>query len=327
MMRLPKFVYHAPTSVDEAGRILAGEGTAARVVAGGTDLYPNMKRGHQLPAVLVSLRRIPKITGISGTPETGLRIGACTSLTQLGSHPAVKSGYAALASAVLSISTPILRNMGTIGGNLCLDTRCNYYNQNYEWRRAIHFCMKCDGSICWVAPSSKTCLAINSSDTAPLLAALGGRVLLISTRGERELAIKDLYNLDGIDYLNKRPDEILTEILLPPAGGWIASYRKLRRRGSFDFPVLGVAAVLWKEPDGRIRDAKIYLNAVASAPLEAKEAETCLVGRKLDTETIREAARLAAEMAKPVDNADFGIAWRKRMARVFTERALNDLKE
>ena len=325
MMRLPKFSYHAPATVAEAVRILAGEGPTARVVAGGTDLYPNMKRRHQTPRTLVGLRAIRELRGISGNPESGLRLGPCLSLTEVSENPMVREGYPEVAAAVNLISTPILRNMGTLGGNICLDTRCNYYNQNYEWRRAINFCMKCDGTVCWVAPSSDTCLAVNSSDTAPLLCALGARVRLVSADGEREVAVREFYRRDGIGYLNIKPGEILTDVLLPARNGWSASYRKLRRRGAFDFPVLGVAAAVWREADGTVRDAKIVLNAVASAPVEAEEAGKALIGSQLTAETIREAAARAALLAKPVDNTDFHLAWRKTMARVFTERTLSDL--
>ena len=149
-----------------------------------------------------------------------------------------------MSKAAELISTPLLRNMGSIGGNLLLDTRCNYYDQNYEWRKGINFCMKKDGEICWVAPSSPRCWAVQSSDSAPVMVAIGAKVKLISSSGERLLPAADLYNDDGIRYLNKRPDELLTEIHLPPTNGWRATYWKLRRRGSFDFPVLGVATCL-----------------------------------------------------------------------------------
>ena len=325
MMRLPKFSYHAPATVAEAARILAGEGPSASVVAGGTDLYPNMKRRHQTPRTLVGLRAIRELRGISGNPESGMRLGPCLSLTEVSQHPMVREGYPEVAAAVDLISTPILRNMGTLGGNICLDTRCNYYNQNYEWRRAINFCMKCDGTVCWVAPSSDTCLAVNSSDTVPLLCALGARVRLVSSEGDRELPVVDLFRRDGIRYLNRGPGEILTDVLLPARDGWSAAYRKLRRREAFDFPVLGVAAAVRLEPDGTVRDARIFLNAVASAPVEAVEASKVLIGKKLTVETIGAAAAKAALPAKPVDNTDFHLAWRKTMARVYTERTLADL--
>jgi len=216
--------------------------------------------------------------------------------------------------------------MGTIGGNLLLDTRCNYYDQNYEWRKGINFCMKKDGDICWVAPSSPKCWAVQSSDPVPLMVAIGAKVRLVSARGERLLEARELYNNDGIQYLNKRPDELLTEIHLPPRNGLRAVYKKLRRRGSFDFPVLGVAAALNVEADGSIRDAKLILGGVAPAPIEVGDAERALVGGRLDREAIDAAADACYLKARPLDNTDFLMNWRKQMARPFVVRALEELR-
>ncbi len=321
MMRLPKFRYLAPRSLDEAAAVLAGEGPQAMVVAGGTDLFPNMKRRHQTPKTLVGLRRIEALRGVRGSVARGLRIGPATTLTDLEEAAALREHYPGLFQAIHSISTPILRNMGTIGGNLCLDTRCNYYNQNYEWRRAIDFCMKCDGEVCWVAPGSDICLAVSSSDTAPMLCALGARLRLVSRKGERTIEARDLYRRDGIHYLTRRPDEILSEIDLPPAGRWRSAYRKLRRRGAFDFPVLGVAVCLRFEGKA-VADARIWLGAVSMAPVEAVEAQAALVGRPLTDDSIEEAARLAYLRAKPVDNTDFALRWRKEMTRHLAADAL-----
>src|SRR2546430_10502047 len=162
--------------------------------------------------------------------------------------------YPVIASAARTISTPILRNMGTIGGNLLLDTRCNYYDQNYEWRKAINFCLKKDGDVCWVAPGSSKCWAVQSSDLVPVMVAIGAKFRLASTLGERMIDAAAFYHDDGIDYLKKRPDELLVEIHLPPLNGWRASYHKLRRRGAFDFPVLGVAAWLQVDHAGSVKD-------------------------------------------------------------------------
>src|SRR5688572_6248289 len=231
MMRLPWFQYHAPVSIAEAAGILAGEGPSAMLIAGGTDLLPNMKRRQMAPKVLVSLRKIP------GLRKNGSSIGAGTTLTEVVRNLDLPLG---LRQAAHQVATVHLRNMGTLGGNLCLDTRCNYYNQNYEWRKAIDFCLKKDGDICWVATASKRCVAASSTDCAPALMAIGAKVKLVSATGERELALEELYNNDGIDYLRRRPDEILTEVSVRKDVK--SSYWKLRRRGAFDFPVLGVGA-------------------------------------------------------------------------------------
>jgi len=233
--------------------------------------------------------------------------------------------YSALAKAAELVSTPLLRNMGTFGGNLCLDTRCNYYNQTYEWRKAIDFCMKKDGTTCWVAPSSPRCWAVNSSDTAPVAVALGAAFQLAGPDGERSLPAEQFYNDDGIRYLSKRPDEILTEVRFPSVTTWDATYWKLRRRGSFDFPVLGVAA--WVKWDGTmIADARVVLGAVASHPKVVPQATELVIGTELDDDTIAAAADAAYRPSKPMDNTDFGLAWRKEMTRVYVAGALRELR-
>ena len=325
MMRLPRFRWVEPRSLKEAASILADEGPSAMLLAGGTDLFPNMKRRHQMPKTLVPLAGLPRLGGVRGSAGRGFSLGALTTLTDLEEHTGLRKAWPGLHEAVRSISTPILRNMGTLGGNLCLDTRCNYYNQNYEWRRAINFCMKCDGDTCWVAPGSETCLAISSSDTAPMLCAIGATLRLVLKTGERAIPARDLFARDGIRYLTKAPDEILTGVDLPPAGGWRTAYRKLRRREAFDFPVLGVAVCLRFEQEV-VAEARLWLGAVAEAPLEAAEAQAALTGRPLTDDAIEAASRLAFPVAKPVDNTDFGVRWRKEMSRIMTRDALRSLR-
>jgi 4-hydroxybenzoyl-CoA reductase subunit beta len=254
----------------------------------------------------------------------GLAIGAGTTLTAVSRHPAVRTAYAALATAAGAVSTPQLRNMGTLGGNVCVDTRCNYYNQSYQWRKAVNFCMKKDGEICLVAPGSPRCWAVSSSDTAPALWSLGAGVRLAGPAGPRTIPISALYQDDGIQYLTKQPGEIVTDIVLPPADGLRSVYLKLRRRGSFDFPVLGVAATL--HMDGEIvRRARIVLGAVASLPREAAEAARLLTDQRLTPELIDRAADAAARPARPLDNTDLTHPYRKKMTRVFVARALRRL--
>jgi 4-hydroxybenzoyl-CoA reductase subunit beta len=324
MMRLPPFTYLAPVSVGDAVKLMADHGGEAMLVAGGTDLYPNMKRRQFEPSVLVGLRAIPELRGVRGDGRTGVVIGAGTTLTAASTHDAIARHYPGLATAAGLVSTPQLRNMGTIGGNVCVDTRCNYYNQSYQWRKAVNFCMKKDGEICLVAPGSPRCWAVSSSDTAPVLWSLGARVTLVGPGGERTIPVSALYRDDGIAYLSKRPDEVLTEIALPPADGLRSAYLKLRRRGSFDFPVLGVAAALRVDGDV-VRDARIVLGAVASQPREAVEAAALLVGQRLGAGLIDEVAAVAARPSKPLDNTDLTHPYRKRMTRVFVARALRRL--
>ncbi|KRT66585.1 MAG: aerobic-type carbon monoxide dehydrogenase, middle subunit CoxM/CutM-like protein [Candidatus Rokubacteria bacterium CSP1-6] len=324
MMRLPPFTYLAPLSVGEAVRMMADHGPEAMFVAGGTDLYPNMKRRQFEPKVLVGLRGIRELVGVRGEATTGLVIGAGTTLTDVSEHPAVREHVPALAVAAGLVSTPPLRNMGTIGGNVCVDPRCNYYNQSYQWRRAIGFCMKKDGDICLVAPGSSRCWAVSSTDTAPVLWSLGARARLVGVGGERVVPVASLFKDDGIDYLAKARDEVLTEILLPPVDGLRCAYLKLRRRGSFDFPVLGVAVALSLD-GGRVKTAKIVLGAVASQPREAVEAGALLVGERLTPALIAEVAGVAARPSKPLDNTDLTHPYRKKMTKVFVARALRRL--
>jgi 4-hydroxybenzoyl-CoA reductase subunit beta len=318
MLRLPWFDYRAPRTVAEAAKIVAGEGPRAMLVAGGTDLLPNMKRRHQAPGVLVSLRGIPELKKCSN--GTGAVFGSALTLSQVVQNPA---SPAALRQAAAQVATPQLRNMGTLGGNLCLDTRCNYYNQTQEWRKAIDFCLKKDGSTCWVATASKRCVAVSSTDTAPALLALGASVNLVSASGEREIALESLYNNDGINYLARRGDEVLTEVRVPE--GWNSTYWKLRRRGSFDFPILGVAVAVKLEGDVVV-DARIALGAVASRPFLVEKAGEFLKGKALSDEVIDQAASLVANRAKPMDNTDMDLYWRKEVADDFARYALRELR-
>jgi 4-hydroxybenzoyl-CoA reductase subunit beta len=314
MLRLPWFEHRAPRSLPEAAKILAGEGPRAMLIAGGTDLLPNMKRRHQAPQVLVSLRNISELK------RNGEAFGAGLTLSEITRNEKTPT---ALRQAAAQVATPPLRNMGTLGGNLCLDTRCNYYNQSYEWRKAIDFCLKKDGDICWVATASKRCVAVSSTDTAPALIALNAAVTLVSVSGSRSVSVENLYKNDGIEYLSRRPDEILSEVRVP--AGWKSTYWKLRRRGSFDFPILGVAAALKFEKE-IITDARIALGAVASRPFLVEKAGEFLKGKKLTDEVIAQAAQLVANRAKPMDNTDMDLYWRKEVADDFTEYALREVR-
>jgi 4-hydroxybenzoyl-CoA reductase subunit beta len=325
MMRLPLFEFRAPRTLEEAARILGGEGANAMPLAGGTDLLPNMKRRQQVPRTLMSLRHIQSLSEIE-LSDSGLRLGACLTLSDIAGDPRFRNGLTALAQAASLVATPQIRNMATLGGNICLDTRCNYYDQSYEWRKSINFCLKKDGTTCWVAPGSSKCLAVSSTDTGPALMALGARVRLVSRSGEREVALADLYNSDGIDYIKRRRDEILSEVLLDSLHGWKSTYWKLRRRGSFDFPVLSVAAAARLSRDNVVEDARIVVGAAACRPLAATDAAKSLLGRSLNQQAIEEAAALAARIAKPLDNTDFDMTWRKRVTAEFVRYALRELR-
>jgi 4-hydroxybenzoyl-CoA reductase subunit beta len=346
MMRAPKFRYHAAKSVKDAVAALADGGPGAMLLAGGTDLVPNMKRRQQVPELVIGIRGIGKLRRIAN--GKGLTLGACATLTDVAEHRKVRAGYAALAKAAGSVATPHLRNMGTLGGNLCLDTRCNYYNQSHEWRQAIDYCMKAprstgghactspDGvSICWVATSSPRCWAVSSTDTAPALIALGAEVTLVGPDGARRIPLEQLYHNDGMAYLTKRPDEMVTAIHLAPAdASWRSTYWKLRRRGSFDFPVLGVAAAIRLAgqgdggtggPTAVVEEARVVLGAVASRPVLLEES-AMLVGQPLTDEAIGALAEAATKHARPLDNTDFELSWRKKVVKSYVASALKELR-
>ena len=323
MMRLPGFRYRAPRTIGDAAAWLAESPADTMLLAGGTDVLPNMKRRQQTPSTLIGLRGVRELTGM--TNGDGLVIGAGVTLSNLVADPRVRGSYPGLWQAAMQIATPHLRNMGTIGGNLCLDTRCTYYDQTYEWRKSIDFCMKKDGRTCWVATSSPKCLAVSSTDTAPMLQALGASVTLVSSEGQRVLPLEELFANDGMHYLTRRPDEILTTIALPAPDGWRSAYWKLRRRGSFDFPV-AAAAVAAKLDGPDVVDARIVLGAVASRPVESDRAALLLRGQRLTDDLIDEAAAAASEVAKPMDNTDFELVWRKGMVRTLVGNALHEIR-
>jgi 4-hydroxybenzoyl-CoA reductase subunit beta len=325
MLRLPRFTYLQPTSIDEALRMKADAGPDGMYVAGGTDLYPNMKRRHQEPKTVISLNGLDDLRHVTLNAGEGGAIGAGATLSEVETHAALAQHYPVVTRAAKLIATPLLRNMGTVGGNLCLDTRCNYYNQSYEWRKCIDFCMKKDGDVCWVAPSSPRCWAVSSTDLAPVMAALDAQYTLVGPGGERQVAASGFYNDDGIEYLTKQRDEILADVRLPATNGWDATYWKLRRRGSFDFPVLGVAA--WVAWDGdTVQDARIVLGGVASLPKLVSAAGEAIIDSDLNDDAIAAAAQAAFKPAKPMDNTDFGLAWRKEMTRNYVKGALEELR-
>jgi 4-hydroxybenzoyl-CoA reductase subunit beta len=301
----------------------ADAGPRAMFVAGGTDLYPKLKRRQFEIDTLIGLDFLPR--GVRNGSDVNV-IGAATTLADASRNPHLTRRFAGYAEAAGLVSSPPLRNAGTIGGNLCVDTRCNYYDMTYEWRKAAGFCMKKDGDICLVAPSSPRCWAVSSSDTAPMAIALEGMVTLVGADGERELPVAALYRDDGIEYMAKKPSEVVTELRLRAAPEARSAYVKLRRRGSIDFPIAGAAVAVRMDGD-IVASCHLVLSAVASHPLEATAAEDFLKGRRLDGETIRETAELAFKPAKPLDNADLNHFWRKRMVRTVVEQALRRISD
>ncbi len=324
MLRLPPTRLELPETIEAAAEALS---TGARLVAGGTDLWPNMKRRHQKAETVVSLLGIPGLDAINTTAGDA-RIGATATLADIIRDDAVRDRFPALARALASISSPPLRNMGTIGGNLCVDTRCTYYNQTEEWRRSIDYCLKEEGEICWVATKSPRCWAHSASDSAPILCALDARIKLVSARGKREIPLREMYVDDGIDYLAKQPDEILTEITIPESSDskhCRSTFWKLRRRGSIDFATMSGAAAVWLDKDKRVTRSTMYLGAVGSAPMSVPEANTVLAGYALSETAIAKVAAAAHKIAQPMDNTDFAASWRGKVTEKYATAALNEL--
>jgi 4-hydroxybenzoyl-CoA reductase subunit beta len=293
-------------------------GPRAMFVAGGTDLFPKLKRRQFDIETLIGLDFLD--TRIRRDRDE-IVVGAGVTLAAATTNEDLKKDATGYGEAAGQVSSPPLRNAGTVGGNLCVDTRCNYYDMTYEWRKAIGFCMKKDGDICLVAPSSPRCWAVSSTDTAPMAMALGGIATLVGPDGERQLPVAALYRDDGIDFMAKQPSEVVTGLRLPVGDRLRSAYVKLRRRGSIDFPIAGAAVALRFDGDV-VSSCRIVLSAVASHPLEARAADEFLTGKVLDGETVRQAAEIAAKPAKPLDNADLTHFWRKRMVRVVVEQAL-----
>jgi 4-hydroxybenzoyl-CoA reductase subunit beta len=299
-------------------------GAEAKVLAGGTDLVAACKLRNVRPALLVSLGGIPELQGVRFQKGEGLRIGAMTSLYDVRCDASVLRHYPALAQAAAVVGTVQLQYMGTLGGNLCLNTRCIFYNQSDAWRRSREVCFKMGGELCHVVPKGKKCYAVFSADTVPALIALGAQVKLISSRGERMISAKELYTGDGKEPIAVKSDELLTEIRIPqPVGRQDSTYLKYRLRGAIDFPLVGVAVRMDSNGDGMCTDCSVVLNAVGSAPVEVPEVRDLLIGKVLTAELVDQVAERAVKNAHPVANtAGSTPAYRRKMAGILTQRAL-----
>jgi 4-hydroxybenzoyl-CoA reductase subunit beta len=320
MLRLPPLAHAAPDNIGEVVELLTQDG--AMLAAGGTDLVPNLKR-RQYPeaSLIVSLYRVAGMSGVTVGDDGSVRIGALTTLANLAEDDRVPT---AVQEAAGVVATPQIRNRGTVGGNLCVDTRCHWLNIPETWRQAAQPCLKTGGEMCWVAPAKKICWAVTSTDLAPVMIALDATVRLVGPDGEREVPVAALYRNDGMDHLVKGPNEVLIEVVVPPSGHLKTGYRKLRRRGSIDFPILGVAAAVRVEDD-RCVDARIVLGAVSSAPVRVTDAEERLVAEPLTLELLTEVGELAGSAVKPMSNIDLTSRYRKRMVPVYVRRLLVEL--
>jgi 4-hydroxybenzoyl-CoA reductase subunit beta len=322
MLPLPIFRHHAPASLDEAMQLLAELGGKAQIIAGGTDLLPNMKHGLFEPEHLVSLARVEELASVT-VRDGWLTVGAMMRLAEVASHAEVRLHAPALAQACGAVGGPHHRRMGTLGGNVCLDTRCVYYNQTYFWREALGFCLKKDGTACHVVTSGKNCVAAASNDSAPVLMALEAQIVLVSAAsGQRIVAADDFYTADGIYNTVRRSDEIVKEVRLPIRARRSSGFDKLRRRGAIDFPLLNAAARIDRDPGGRIEAVDVVVSTLAARPRRIHAAAKVPVGTAGGDALWRELAAAAHKQCKPLTNLDDDPAWRREMLRVVVRKAL-----
>lgn len=325
MLRLHEFTYHRPRALAAALELLATHAGAILPIAGGTDLVPNMKHRLFTPAHLVSLRGLPELYGIE-VRDGVLSIGAAETLATISCHPLVLRHAPALARAAGLVAGPQHRNVGTIGGNLCLDTRCTYYNQTEFWRGALGYCLKKDGSVCHVTKVGKKCVAAHSADTPPALMVLGATAILASAAGEREVAVSDFFVADGIANTVRRPDELVTRIRVPlPPPGRRSAFRKLRQRNAIDFPLLNVAVAGEFEEDDVVRDLRIVVSALGSRPRLLTGLEPIAAGKALSDDVVEGIAQRAFQQCHPLANIVMDPEWRRAMVPVQVRRALEEL--
>jgi 4-hydroxybenzoyl-CoA reductase subunit beta len=321
-LSLPQFKLLRPHTVEEAIDLLARHKANIRVLAGGTDLIPSMKQRLFEPEHVLDLHGIVAMRGIKPQLDGGVEIGALTTLRAIERSEFLREHYPVLTEAAMTVASPVLRNMGTIGGNICLDTRCLWYNQSPTWRKGCGFCIKKDGDICHVAPGGMKCWAAFSGDTPPALLCLNAEIEIASASGLRRIPVHELYTGLGDTYRKLQADELVTRVFLPASSAdYRGVYRKLRVRGSIDYPLAGVAVVM-KRANGYVADARIGITAVNPAPMLVKGASELLNGKELNDTLAEAVGDLAARTAKPLTTSALTPEYRREMIRVFTKRAV-----
>ena len=322
MERMPAFAVRRPTSVAEAAALLASE-PGARLLAGGTGLLPNLRRGIERPAMLVDLGAVQGFASIAFTDE-GLTLGAGVTLSRLAADAGVVHGYRAVAEAARTVAGPSHRSVATVGGNLCLDTRCVFYNQSEWWRAANQYCLKRGGEVCHVAPQGKHCHAAFSGDLAPALLALGAEVELVASRGTRRMELSGFYRDDGAAHLTIAADEVLARVLVPaPTTGLVSGYRKACVRGAIDFPLAGVACALAIR-DGELALLRVALTGTNSQPFVLAGTEG-LLGRPVGADTLSALAKLVQKQVSPMRTTVTQSNYRRQVAAVLAQRLLREL--
>ena len=328
-MGLPKFQYVAPRKVAKA---ISLQKKSGKFLAGGTDLLVAMKQRISGPEQLIDLNSISELKGIEWDKKKRLRVGALTTLTQLKENSIVQKYFPILSRTVPLVSTPQLQNMGTVGGNLCLDTRCYYYNQSAFFKKRWEPCFKIGGKTCHVVKGGGSCYAVYSGDMAPPLFALGAKVKVVGDHSAKEIGLPRFFSGSGIKPNILKFNEILSEILIPtPPEHSGFSYQKLRLRDTMDFPLLGVSVLLHLEGrDGRCEDIRLVLSAVGPSPLVVEEAAQLMRGKDITPKLIEGASQIAWRAAHPVANTASSPRYRREMVRVLAkngiQEALNRIK-
>ncbi len=323
-MALSEFQLFRPKTIQSAVALLAQHKGDIQVLAGGTDLLPSMRQKLFAPKYVLDIRGVEELKRIRVLAGGGLEIGALVTLSQIEDSEFIRRNYPVLRKAAMTIASPILRNMGTIGGNICLDTRCLWYNQSYAWRTSCGFCIKKDGSLCHVAPGGSKCWAVFSGDTPPALLCLGAEIEIAGPGGTRRIALADLYTGLGDTRLKIAKDEMLTRVFIRESmSGYRGAYQKLRVRGSIDYPLAGVAVIV--KSSGRhapVQDAKVAITAVNPSPMLVVGAYHALIGRAVDEHIATVVGELAARTAKPLTTSALTPEYRREMIKVFAKRAV-----
>jgi 4-hydroxybenzoyl-CoA reductase subunit beta len=311
-----------PRAIEEAVAYLAKHAGNVRVLAGGTDLIPSMRQKLFEPESVLDLRGLSELRGIRPQANGVVEIGALTTLSSIEKSTYLRQHYPVLTEAAATVASPVLRNMGTVGGNICLDTRCLWYNQSLPWRKGCGFCIKKDGNLCHVAPGGTKCWAAFSGDTPPALLCLNAEIEIAGPDGRRRVSLRDFYTGDGENYRKLLPTELVTRVFLPAeSADYRGIYRKLRVRGSIDYPLAGVAVAM-KRSNGHVADARIAITAVNPAPLLLQHAGEMLIGKAVDEALADAVGDLAARTAKPLTTSALTPEYRREMIRVFTKRAV-----
>jgi 4-hydroxybenzoyl-CoA reductase subunit beta len=335
-LSLPQFKLLRPRGIPEAVEFLAtytaragaGDSPAQsghvpiRIIAGGTDVIPSMRQKLFEPEYILDLRGIGALRGIKPQFDDGVEIGALTALRVIEKSDFLRQHYPVLTEAAATVASPVLRNMGTIGGNICLDTRCLWYNQSLTWRKGCGFCIKKDGDLCHVAPGGTKCWAAFSGDTPPALLCLDAEIEIASAAGVRRIPLHEFYTGIGDNYRKLQPNELVTRVFLPAgSANYSGVYRKLRVRGSIDYPLAGVAVAM-KRSNGHVADARVAITAVNPAPMLLNGTNAILAGKTMNEALAESVGELAARTAKPLTTSALTPEYRREMIRVFTRRAV-----